>query len=774
MMKIKTAKDKVRFNNGASLIDVIFGVSIMLIIFIGIFGIFKLSVELVSSSKAKTGALALANEQMEFIRSLSYDAVGVSGGIPAGNIEQEEIITLNKTIYTRRTFIQYIDDIKDGLEDEDKNSINADYKLTKVEIKWTIKGIERKFALISNIVPKGVETIEGGGTLTINSINALGVPLSGAEVIIKNNTINPIIDLIVFSNDSGKVTLPGAPAAADYEIIVTKDGYSVAKTYDADANNPNPDPGHLTVVEKETTSSTFAIDLLSSMEVNTYRKAYTYFVRTNGNNLNDGRAPDSAFATIGKAASIMNPGDKVYIGAGTYNESVVPANSGVSGALISYIADTGGYATGDSGPVILNGYVDGGSSDLCYAFDLSAGVDYLLIDGFEATRYRDCGEGDATFYFVGGSNNNIYRNLIAHNTRRDGFYLEGANNLLENCLTYNTGDDGLTLRANLSNSIIRNCSFTGDIGIDTGSQGYAIELWGINSGANLFINNIIDGNISDDRSLYLWEYNDWTQGTLSGVGNFSLDPLFVSTSTNNYRLEQIASGQSSTSPAIDAGSDISSAFNLDIQTTRNDGVFDSGQVDIGYHYIATDPSFMNAFNSILGNIPFIMKGSKIIGLNDIGNSIYKYLEQHQTDSSGKLPLNNLEWDNYIISINDAGIGYDIAELCLPQPISIAPNTSTTSDLFFIPNTEHSLLVDIIDDNGALLSGARVRLYKTGYDMTHRTSNCGQTFFSKLSKSVISEGNAYSIDISLSGFQNYTSNTIEIDGASKITITLNSL
>ena len=773
-MKIKTAKDKARFSNGASLIDVIFGVSIMLIIFIGIFGIFKLSIELVSSSKSKTGALALANEQMEFIRSLSYNAVGVVGGIPAGNIEQEEIIILNKTIYTRRTFIQYIDDLKDGLEEEDENLITADYKLVKVEIKWTIGDTERKFSLISNIVPKGIETFEGGGTLIINSIDAYGAPIAGAQVNIKNNTIFPTIDLTAFTNDFGKIMFPGSPAAVDYKIIVTKDGYSTAKTYDADVNNPNPDPGHLTVAEKETTRSTFAIDLLSGMDINTYRKTFTYFVKTNGNDSNDGLAPDFAFATIGKAASVMNPGDKVYVGAGTYNESVVPANSGVSGAMISYIADTGGNATGDSGAVIFDGFVDGGSGDLCYAFDLSSGVDYLLIDGFEAMRHRDCGTDDAAFYFIGDSNNNIYRNLMAHDIRRDGFHLEGTNNLLENCLIYNTGDDGLTLRANLSDSIIRNCSFAGDIGIDTGSEGYAIELRGTYSGANLFVNNIINENISNDKSLYLWEYNDWTQGELFGIGNFNSDPLFVSTSTNNYRLQQIASGQSSTSSAVDSGSDIASAFNLDIQTTRTDGAFDGGQIDIGYHYITTNPLFTAALYPILGNISFDMKGSKTIGLNNGGNPIYKYLQSHQTNSAGELWLNNLEWDNYIISINGVNTGYDIAELCLPHPISITPNTSTTSDLFLAPNTDNSLLVDVIDDNGALLSGASVRLYRVDYNMTHRTSNCGQTFFSGLSKGEISEGSAYSIDISLLGFQNYTSNAVEIKDASKITIMLNSL
>lgn len=441
---------------GSSLIDVIVGITIFVIVFLGIFGIFKLSIELVASSKAKTGALALANEQMEFLRSLPYDTVGTIGGIPFGNIPQEETIVLNQSIYTRRTFVQYVDDPKDGLGAGDENSITADYKIVKVELGWTIKGTERKFSLVSNIVPKGMETLAGGGILTINAIDAFGIPLAGAEVAIKNNDTNPIIDLTTFTSGSGKVTLPGAPAASNYEITVTKSGYSAAKTYDADDGNPNPDPGHLTVAEGETTSSSFAIDVLSQKTVRTYR-------------------------------------------------------------------------------------------------------------------------------------------------------------------------------------------------------------W--------------------------WE-----------VG--------------------------STTP--------------------------------------------------LGDIPFDMHGDKTIGFDEVGAPIYKYLASHQTNPTGELPLNNLEWDNYTITIDDSATGYDIAESCLPQPRSILPNVSTITDIYLVPDTEHSLLVAVADENGALLPEASVRLYRIPYDKTQSSSQCGQTFFEGLSKGTVSGGNPYAVDIALPGYQNETVTNVDIDGISKITILLNAI
>src|SRR5688572_13676686 len=81
----------------------------------------------------------------------------------------------------------------------------------------------------------------------------------------------------------------------------------------------------------------------------------SYFVRTSGSDLNDGKASSRAFRTIGKAASIAIAGDTVYVGAGTYAESVSPTNDGTSSAPIRFRADTAGVMTGDAGIVTVTG-----------------------------------------------------------------------------------------------------------------------------------------------------------------------------------------------------------------------------------------------------------------------------------------------------------------------------------------------------------------------------------------------------------------------------------
>lgn len=255
---------------GVSLIEAIVGIGLVALIFWGLVGAFLLAINLTINAKAKTGALSIAIDQLEMLRSLSYDDVGTDGGIPSGTIPQVETVSLNDIEYTRRTFIQFVDNPADGVGANDDNGITADYKVAKVEITWDVRGKTRSLALVTNIVPRGIETIAGGGTLIINVINALGIPVEGASVRVVNNDTNPVIDVTTTSNASGQVLFPGAPEANSYEVTVTKAGYSSAQTYSADATNVAPSPAHLSILESTVSEITFAIDFLSEKTVETY------------------------------------------------------------------------------------------------------------------------------------------------------------------------------------------------------------------------------------------------------------------------------------------------------------------------------------------------------------------------------------------------------------------------------------------------------------------------------------------------------------------------
>lgn len=254
---------------GATLLDVIVGSALMMIVFVGIAGAFQLAITAVGGNSSRAGAIALANERLEYIRSLPYDAIGTEGGVPAGDLEQEEQITLNSFIYTRRTFVSYEDDPADGTGAADTNGITTDYKAIKTSVSWTLRQGMRTVTMVGRISPPSIETAVPGGTLVIQVTNDADQPVANAEVEIVNDTTAPQIDMTTFTDADGLATVLGAPPGANYEIAVTKAGYTIAGTYDADTTNTNPIPAHLSVALNQTTLSTFEIDLVSSLTVQT-------------------------------------------------------------------------------------------------------------------------------------------------------------------------------------------------------------------------------------------------------------------------------------------------------------------------------------------------------------------------------------------------------------------------------------------------------------------------------------------------------------------------
>jgi len=102
------------------------------------------------------------------------------------------------------------------------------------------------------------------------------------------------------------------------------------------------------------------------------------------------------------------------------------------------------------------------------------------------------------------------------------------------------------------------------------------------------VNSIVWGNASGEIiGSPAVTYSDIQDG-YTGTGNINEDPLFVKGPLGTYYLSQIAAGQASESPCVDAGTGVMTGPPyLPGQlagTTRTDIVPDSGTIDMGYHY----------------------------------------------------------------------------------------------------------------------------------------------------------------------------------------------
>lgn len=287
---------------------------IVAVFFTGLLASFYYTVTLLHDSRARQSALSVANNQIEFIRSLSYDAVGTMAGIPAGAIPQVATITLNDIPFTMTTLIEYTDDPADGEGASDANGITTDYKTAKVTVSWISRGVEREVFLLSRVIPRSIETDVGGGTIRVNVFDANVQPLADASVRLVNSSMSPAIDVTRETNALGVALFGGAPAGAGYEVSVTKTNYSTDSTYPITAELVNPATPPATVAEADITTLNFFVDEVSTVTINTV-SAITYEESLETFASSSAMVSSSGVAISGETLELAG-GSGAYVGSG--------------------------------------------------------------------------------------------------------------------------------------------------------------------------------------------------------------------------------------------------------------------------------------------------------------------------------------------------------------------------------------------------------------------------------------------------------------------------
>ncbi len=317
-----------RQNQGFTLVELLVTVAVFVLVFGGLFSSVQFAMKLTSATKSSTGALALASERIEYIRSLAYDDIGTVSGIPSGAIPQNSTTSLNSTVYHERVLIQYVDSPEDGTGALDTNSIVADYKEVKVEYSWQNQNGTSTIFLITKIVPPGIESTAGGGTLTVNVFDAGVLPVTGAQVHVYNNTTTSTIDVIRNTNTEGIAMFSGAPAGANYQITVSRGGYSTDQTYSATATNPNPSTPHVAVLPAAVSTMNFQIDELSDLLVRTIGPSTSDIFSDDFSDMSDIAASTNVIESSGDI--VLAGGAGAYLSDGrvyatTTNPSVITA-----------------------------------------------------------------------------------------------------------------------------------------------------------------------------------------------------------------------------------------------------------------------------------------------------------------------------------------------------------------------------------------------------------------------------------------------------------------
>jgi prepilin-type N-terminal cleavage/methylation domain-containing protein len=264
---------KFRFSDkrqqGFTLVEILVVMLIVSVVFVGFYTTFMVGSRYIIDSKNRLGAVALMNEKMEIIRNLAYNNVGLLGGIPDGNIPEDEDVTASGKNFHVHTYVQYVDDPLDGVFPAD--TIPNDYKIVKVVVSWNgSQGQMQNVSAISRFVPPGLETTDGGAPLAINVKGSDNSHVAQAAVHIVNNAVTPVIDFTVQTDNDGHLMIPAAPASSGgYQFTISKSGYETVATVDPHSVPYTPTYRHQDVLLNILNMYDYIVDKLSTLTIKT-------------------------------------------------------------------------------------------------------------------------------------------------------------------------------------------------------------------------------------------------------------------------------------------------------------------------------------------------------------------------------------------------------------------------------------------------------------------------------------------------------------------------
>lgn len=237
--------------NGFTIVELLLSIFVLMIILGTLFDLYT-SVQTSSILAQKQAvALTLANNQMEYLYSLPYQNLAVSGGsIPATNTIPATITkTEDSQTYTITTNIVYVDDAYNGcgtypslaLEEiycrnyppptgAPVDTSPEDYK--DVNITVTDSSNLTLATLDTQIAPNTPTTKTNTGTMIVNVVDPSGNPIVGATVNLVNNAVSPTINISGTTDSFGNVVFYGLTPDIhdDYVVSASYPGYSSLTT----------------------------------------------------------------------------------------------------------------------------------------------------------------------------------------------------------------------------------------------------------------------------------------------------------------------------------------------------------------------------------------------------------------------------------------------------------------------------------------------------------------------------------------------------------------
>ncbi|HTH72141.1 MAG TPA: prepilin-type N-terminal cleavage/methylation domain-containing protein [Candidatus Pristimantibacillus sp.] len=238
---------------GFTLVELTVTMVVLSVIVLAFMGLFTSLVRSTVVAKRQAVALSLATNEMEYIKSLSYDNLAVAGGsiFAANPLPAVTTKKVNGVTYTITISINYVDDAYDGCANYPSQQLKQlycrhypppagspnpdpnpqDYKIIHVQV--TDAAGTRLAQADTQISSRVAETASTTGALFVTVLDQNGDPLAGATVTVANSSLAPTVNLSDGTDSNGIAIFYGLPpdtSGYHYTIGASKLGYSSLNT----------------------------------------------------------------------------------------------------------------------------------------------------------------------------------------------------------------------------------------------------------------------------------------------------------------------------------------------------------------------------------------------------------------------------------------------------------------------------------------------------------------------------------------------------------------
>jgi prepilin-type N-terminal cleavage/methylation domain-containing protein len=242
-----------RHEAGYTLVELLMVISVLAILSLGAFDLFMSLLHSAIVGTRQAVASTLATNQMEYLKSLPYDNLAVTGGAIVSNTTIPGTATkkVNGDTYTITTSVTYADNAYDGCGSYPTQALKqkycrdyppptgapatdtnpADYKDVNVSV--TDKSGLQLAALDTQVSALVAETASNTGALFVYVIDNSGNPITGATVNVVNNSVSPSVNVSDTTDENGIVIfydLPPSTTNYKYQINGSDNGYSSLST----------------------------------------------------------------------------------------------------------------------------------------------------------------------------------------------------------------------------------------------------------------------------------------------------------------------------------------------------------------------------------------------------------------------------------------------------------------------------------------------------------------------------------------------------------------